>query len=125
MSKYTTYFKVLQLKYNSVRNIDKIHPLKQSVVYNIVSHALDAYLGIIERIIIFGSSTSMRCCPDSDLDVAVKFRENMDTLENKNAVSEIIGKETDWNYDVVWLNGINEKGRLYDEIMSEGRVVYE
>ncbi len=120
-----TYFHVLQSEYLKVKNIDMIHPLKQRLVYDIVTDRLSDYLDCIDKVVVFGSSTSMRCCVNSDLDIAVRFADNMDTLENKNAVSELIGKETDWNYDVVWLNGINENGRLYNEILSEGRVVYE
>lgn len=92
-------------------NSDKIHPLKQKKVASIIEQAKG--IPEIKRIIIFGSSTSRRCIPDSDLDVYFELSKKV-SLSNI-IVDDVLDKWT--NYDV--------DERFLEEIEKTGVVVYE
>lgn len=84
------------------KEIKRIHPQKQLQVNQIYTELKDNLL--VQKIIVFGSTISIKCGIYSDLDLAVKLTQN--TLSAKNIISEKIGQITEWNYDIIWLNDI-------------------
>ena len=58
---------------NSFKYVNRIHPLKQRIVKEIVAAAkIDPY---VKRIIIFGSSIRYDCDISSDLDICIDWTE--------------------------------------------------
>lgn len=101
-----------------IDEITRVHPLKQNLVIEICSHE---YLQKhCKEIVIFGSSTSMKCNSTSDLDICIDLKD--DTIEQKNMIETIIGKITNWNYDVIYKKDI-EKEKINKNI-KEGAVVW-
>ena len=100
--------------------IREIHPLKQRLAAKIADLVQETNL--CKRVIVFGSSISMKCNMYSDIDVAVELIN--DSRENRNYVSEIIGETSNWNYDVIWLNDLDKSERIWDSI-KRGVVICE
>ncbi len=99
-----------------------IHPLMQrevKKVYDTISKEK-----CVEKLILFGSSINIRCNYQSDLDFAVKLKDDCFTIENKNMISELIQEITEYNADVIWLNSL-EKGTLLETNIKKGIVIYE
>lgn len=102
---------------------NRIHPLKQKIVndiYNICKKS-----NIIEKVIIFGSSVNIRCNIKSDLDIAIKLKDEHFNRDNQNDISELIQEITEYNSDIVWLNTLDENSRLFDNIYKKGVIIYE
>lgn len=103
----------------TVKNITRIHPLKQKNVIDICVNT--EIIDFCMEIIVFGSASSMKCNICSDLDIMVKLKE--DTLENRNKVSNEIGILTNWNYDIIYYNDL-EDNKIREEIDSKGVLVW-
>lgn len=102
---------------------NRIHPLMQKKVneiyYTIKKHKE------IECVIIFGSSVNIRCNKNSDIDIAVKIKDEYFNRNNQNYISEIIGEITSYNCDIIWLNSIDQLSQLFYNIYTFGVVIYE
>ena len=96
--------------YNGAR----VHPLKQKAVKKI--HNVIKGDARVEKAIIFGGSTTIRCTKNSDIDIAIEL-ENPDT-EIKNEISANIEQVCDWNADIIWLDTILPESKLYKNIFS-------
>lgn len=108
---------------NTNYEYQRIHPLKQKQVnniYNIISKNKK-----IEKIIIFGSSVSIRCNQKSDMDLAILLKDEYFNKDSKNEISEIIQDATNYDSDIVWLNTIDQTSQLYKNIKNMGVVIYE
>jgi predicted nucleotidyltransferase len=119
-------------KFNSVvdnssfSNVNKIHPIKQRIVKDIVNNARND--NNVKRIIIFGSSTRYDCDVTSDLDICIDWKydcyDDMGVLKpfTKNMRKAISlatkGKADVVNYD--YLDGTD-----VEQSVKEGVVVYE
>ena len=104
----------------AVPNINRIYPIQQQYVVNIVSVA-EKY-NCIQRITIFGSSTSIKCTIDSDLDVCLETKKNYDEYEFMHCYEEM-GIACDWTWDVLLWHSSGEQ--IKKVIEKEGVVVYE
>lgn len=71
------------------KNSECIHPLKQKVIYDIVT----ACSKIETAIWVFGSATNIRCTAKSDVDIVVRG--------NYNAVCRMINEITNYNCDII------------------------
>ena len=92
----------------------RIHPLKQRAVKRIYNACLGDPR--IETIILFGSSTNIRCNKFSDLDLAVRLKEN--SVEFKHEVSEKILNLCDYKADIVWLDTLDSSTLGYQRILN-------
>lgn len=101
-------------------NISRIHPLKQNVVHSIFLELKND--SRIKKIIIFGSSTTIRCNKNSDVDIAIELTEN--TNDIKNEVSEKIQEISNYNSDIIWLDKIKKDTNIYKNI-NKGVKIYE
>jgi len=110
----------------SFRHVNRIHPIKQRMVKEIVEAARkDAE---VNRIIIFGSSIRYDCDITSDLDICIDWKNDCYDVTGvlkpftgnmRRAISRITGGKADVvNYD--YLNGT-----VVEEAVKEGIVVYE
>ena len=108
---------------NDNYDCQRIHPLKQRIVDEVYNYIKDNVM--IEKVIIFGSATNVRCNNKSDVDIAIKVKEEYFNKESKNNISEDIQEICDYNSDIIWLNTIDEKSQLYYNINTKGVVIYE
>lgn len=111
---------------NSFKYVNRIHPLKQRIVKEIVAAAkIDPY---VKRIIIFGSSIRYDCDISSDLDICIDWTEACYDDEGflkpfTRNMRRIIDRLTHGNADVVNYDYL-EGTYIYDAV-KKGVVVYE
>ena len=129
---YLTARKSKNWKFNTVvdaasfEHVNKIHPIKQRLVREIVEEARKDQA--VRKIIIFGSSTRYDCDITSDLDICIDWKE--DCYDNNGVLKafthnmrKIVSDVTDGNSDVV--NYEYLEGTLIKDAVMEGVVVYE
>lgn len=107
---------------NKKIDISNFHPLKQkniNLIFNIISND-----SRINKAIIFGSSTNIRCNNKSDIDIYIKL--NSDSINNKtkNEVSLNIQEAINYDADIVWDDKVNKESNLYKNI-NKGVTIYE
>lgn len=115
------YFPIVVENLNYQAN--RIHPLMQRVVNDIYEYVKTN--NSIEKVIIFGSAINIRCNNKSDIDVALKIRNECFNIEYRNKISEKIQEISNFNADIIWLNTIDKNSRLYENISKKGIVIYE
>lgn len=129
---YLTARKSKNWKFNSVvdrtsfRHVNRIHPIKQKQVEEIVAVARDDQE--VKRLIIFGSSIRYDCDITSDLDICIDWKNDCYdadgvlkpfTRNMRRAISRITkGKADVVNYDYL-------EGTAIENAAKEGVVVYE
>ena len=115
------YFPIVVENLNYQAN--RIHPLMQRVVNDIYEYVKTN--NSIEKVIIFGGAINIRCNNKSDIDVALKIRNECFNIEYRNKISEKIQEISNFNADIIWLNTIDKNSRLYENISKKGIVIYE
>jgi predicted nucleotidyltransferase len=124
---YLTARKASNWKFNRVvadtsfRNVNRIHPIKQNMVKDIVAEAKNDPK--VKRIIIFGSSTRYDCDITSDLDVCIDWKddcydENGILLPFTINMRKVISSVTKGKADVVNFDYL--KGTAVEEAVKEG-----
>lgn len=107
-------------------HVNRIHPIKQKVVKNIVNAAKrDEF---VKRLIIFGSSTRYDCDFTSDLDICIDWMQDCYDGEGvlkpfTRNMRKVISRETNGFADVV--NYAYLDGTLVKDAVEQGVVVYE
>lgn len=105
---------------NNNYDVSRIHPLKQRIInniYNVVSND-----SRISKVVVFGSSTTIRCNKNSDIDIAIEL--NNYSNENRNDVSEKIQEVNNYNTDIIWLDKIKTGSNISNNI-NKGVTIYE
>ena len=129
---YLTARKSKNWKFNSVvdrtsfRHVNRIHPIKQKQVKEIVDVAREDQE--VKRLIIFGSSIRYDCDITSDLDICIEWNNDCYDADGvlkpftgnmRRAISRITkGKADVVNYDYL-------EGTVIEDAAKEGVVVYE
>ena len=118
-------------EYSHIKNMNKIFPTKQRLVYNIVNEFKNN--NIIEKIIIFGSSITDKVKPTSDLDIAIKLNLNNKEFNGKfdeenvilNEIAKTISKITKGNFDLLFLDDKDiYNNKIYDQITKGVEISY-
>ena len=111
---------------NAFKNVNRIHPLKQKMVEQIVDHAKKDIS--VRRIIIFGSSTRYDCDVTSDLDICIDW--NQDCYDEEGVLKpftrnmrQTISTVTRGNADVVDYEYLDDT--FLKDAVEEGVIVYE
>ncbi len=114
------------VKENAFLSVNRIHPIKQKTVAQIVEQAKKD--NTVKRIIIFGSSTRYDCDYTSDLDICIDWKENCYdgdgvlkpfTRNMRKQISTITKGCADVvNYDYL-------DGTVVEDAVKDGVVVYE
>ena len=94
-------------------NINKIFPTQQEAVAEMIE--VCKKIPNIRKIIIFGSSVTPRCTPESDIDIYFETAKEMNKWPSIGSHTVVFDK---------WDNFTVDKN-LYDEIMKTGVLVYE
>ena len=107
---------------NSNYDVSRIHPLNQKkidIVFNIVNDD-----SRINKVIVFGSSTTIRCNKNSDVDIYISLYSKDINNKNKNEISETIQNKLNYNADIIWADRVANESQLYKNIMK-GETIYE
>ena len=111
---------------NAFKNVNRIHPIKQKMVAQIVGQAKNDQA--VRRIIIFGSSTRYDCDITSDLDICIDW--NQDCYDKEGVLKpftknmrQTISSVTKGNADVVDYAYLD--GTVLKDSVEEGVIVYE
>lgn len=99
----------------------RIHPLKQRAVYCIYEALKDNRY--VEGMILFGSSVTVCCNRNSDIDLAVELRSDCLTNEARNEVSEIIQNACGYGADIIWTDHIKENSAIDANIKRGVRLI--
>lgn len=94
--------------------IRRIYPLKQRVVRDIANYVREDKR--VAHVCVIGSSVSMKCTRESDLDLIVQLQPSFVSLETKNQVSEKIQELGEWNCDIIWYDHLEKSDAIYNEI---------
>jgi predicted nucleotidyltransferase len=111
---------------DSFEHVNKIHPIKQKAVRDIVQVAKND--AAVRRIIIFGSSTRYDCDITSDLDICIDWSD--DCYDSDGVLKPFTGNMrkaisviTKGSADVVNWDYLD--GTVVEDAVKEGIVVYE
>lgn len=91
-----------------------VYPTKQEIVKRVIDEMRTD--NRVSSLRLFGSSISMACHKESDVDFAVGVRNA--TLSDRNEISEKIQDASNWGADIVWLDHLSESDRVYRDIMK-------
>ena len=106
------------------KNLDKIHPIKRKELLQRLEalHELNLKNKVIDKVIVFGSSTRNDCTNKSDIDICFISDYPIRTIEYYNITSE-------FSYNIKsYIDSIDYRlvnGLLKDEIDNNGVEVYE
>lgn len=104
-------------------NLNRINKIKQDQVINIINSL--EHNNNIKQIIIFGSSVTDRCKITSDLDIAIELYNFDEDSKEVNDIAKIISKNTDHNFDLIFLNDEDIIGsKVENEIYKKGVKVF-
>lgn len=95
-------------------DMSRIYPTKQREVKAVIDRFRNDIR--LHSIRLFGSSITMSCHKDSDLDFAIELITPSETI--KNDISEQIQICCDWNADILWLDRVTSTDRIYEDIMK-------
>lgn len=103
---------------DKLKNADRIFPLKQAELINVVN-VLKPY---VNKIIVFGSSTNWNCNYKSDIDLVVEPNDKYNAL----FISKELSKVTLNGYDLFTVEQLkNADNTLKDEVEQNGVCIYE
>jgi len=95
-------------------DMSRVYPTKQREVKNVLDKLRDD--SDVTELRLFGSSITMACNKESDIDFAVRLK--APDHEVRNTVSELIQKACEWKADIIWLDRLSKDERIYTEIMK-------
>lgn len=111
---YGKYYKFNNLFPDSPVDMSRVYPLKQSVV-----NELNIYLSREKRVksaMLFGSSITIQCNKESDIDLVVRLNDDSINREVKSEISEKVLEICDWNADLLWFDTIDKNEKIYHDI---------
>lgn len=92
----------------------RIYPLKQKLAKKVFENFKNDER--VKKIVLFGSSTTMRCTRNSDTDFAIELSKEYMNKKTKDEISEIIQEICDWKADIIWMDKINKGTKIYQNI---------
>ena len=99
----------------------RIHPLKQELALKISKKIKDDKR--VSEVILFGSSTTIRCNNKSDIDLAIKLKDDSISNSVKDEISEEIQMLCDWKADIIWMDKIAENSKIYNNISKGVKLI--
>lgn len=118
---YGEYYKFPIVADSKKIDMSRIHPLKQKLVVKL-NESLTSEENIAS-IMLFGSSITMRCTYESDIDLAVRLKQESVSEKIKNDISEKIQNISDWNADILWFDRLTKGDRIYHDICKGVQIV--
>lgn len=113
------YFKAL---YHSDKiEMTRIFPTKQLTALKINEAFHDD--NRLACIMLFGSSVTINCNKDSDIDLLVRLNDEFVNNDNKNEISEKIQELCNWDADIIWYDRISPDEKIYKNILKGVQIV--
>lgn len=95
-------------------DMSRIYPTKQAFVKRVLIQLRSDKR--IKSLRLFGSSITMACHKDSDIDFAIDLSDK--TSESRNAISEKIQVACEWGADIIWMDHLTSEDKIYKDIMK-------
>lgn len=95
-------------------DMSRIYPTKQTAVKKVLTELRGDKR--ISSLRLFGSSITMACHKDSDVDFALDTTDT--SRDTRNLLSEIIQQACNWNADIIWMDHVTPADRIYNSIMK-------
>lgn len=111
-------YRFKNIYHSDILNIEKIHPLQQKNVINVIEAIKDTD---VTKIVVIGSTLNLRCNPWSDLDL-VLFG-HLDGIHRSYVEMQIISC-IDGDVDILWMQDIKDSNRIIEDI-RRGVIVYK
>lgn len=118
---YGKYYRFPVIVNNEYVDMSRVHPLKQKVIARLGEKLSDDIN--IATIMLFGSSITMQCNLQSDIDLAVRLKDSEASTDIKNSVSEKIQDICEWKADIIWYDRISKSDRIYHDICKGVQIV--
>lgn len=99
---------------DDVIDMSRIYPTKQRVIKDMVEQLRGDIR--LKSLVLFGSSITIRCNKDSDIDLAIGLKECTEKV--KNEISERVQLACDWGADILWMDRLSSEDRVYQDIMK-------
>jgi len=99
----------------------RIHPLKQREIKQLHSKLVKD--DRIESLILFGSSTTIRCNKASDTDLCISVKPDKINAEIKNEISAIVQEVLNWKADIIWGDSVKKNSKLKQNIDMGVRII--
>ena len=96
-------------------NADKIFPLKQKSILKIVNSIKD----YVYKIYIFGSSTNWNCTYDSDIDLIVYAKQNVDI----NKIHKVISEQNIGSFDLFSIEDLSGATKTFVDKYEKNKVL--
>lgn len=94
-------------------DMSRVYPTKQRMVKDVIEQLRQDIRVSSARL--FGSSITMRCNKESDLDFAIGLVDP--TNDIKNDVSEKVQQCCQWTSDIIWMDRMMPDDRIYKDVM--------
>ena len=118
---YDKYYSFPVIVPDSKVNMKRVYPLKQPIVYELHNKLYSNHK--ITSIMLFGSSVTMQCNNDSDIDLAVRLNNDYINNDTKNTISETIQEICNWDADIIWYDRIDKNDKIYHDICKGVQIV--
>lgn len=103
-------YRFKNIYHSDVLNIERIHPLQQKNVINIVEQIVNTD---VTKIVVIGSSLNLRCNPWSDLDLVLYGA--LDGNRRADVEMKILSG-VEGSIDIIWMRDIKETNKIADDI---------
>lgn len=100
--------------HDEIVDMSRIYPTKQELVKNVLSNIRSD--GRVDSLRLFGSSITMACNRESDVDFAVGLKDT--SMDARNEISEKIQTACNWEADIIWLDHLSPSDRILPNIMK-------
>lgn len=120
-SLYAKYYYFPVVVPNSKVEMRRVYPTKQALIYKLHEELYPD--SRITAIMLFGSSVTMQCHSDSDIDLAIRLHTDYVNNDVKNDVSEKVQEICNWNADIIWYDRIDANDRIYHDICKGVQIV--
>ena len=95
-----------------------IYPTKQKTALRL--HEFFKSEPKVASAIMFGSSVTMRCNKDSDIDLSISLYKDFQNSNTRNEISEQVLEICDWKADLIWMDHLSKDELLYKNIITQG-----
>lgn len=113
-SLYDKYYTFPVIVPESAVEMNRVYPTMQQTVYKLHTELCPDRR--ITAVMLFGSSVTMQCNNDSDIDLAIRLDLGFTDNDTKNDISEVVQEICKWNADIIWYDRISRSDRVYHEI---------
>lgn len=118
---YGKYYRFPVVVNHDSIDMSRIYPTKQQLISDI--HYALVSKDCILSVMLFGSSTTMKCTEDSDTDLAIRLYDDMYSHDTRNDILETVQDICNWKADILWFDSLSTSDRVYHDICKGVQIV--